>query len=98
VRIDVVNYFPTDDDAAAVKRLRAGELDLNMRFPPNEITQLRRVLPTGTVHISSSIGVMYLVPNLKKAPFSDPRVRRALSLAIDREAIVTRILRNGEPV
>ncbi len=98
VRIDVVNYFPTDDDAAAVKRLRAGELDLNMRFPPNEITQLRRVLPTGTVHVSSSIGVMYLVPNLKKAPFSDPRVRRALSLAVDREAIVAQILRNGEPV
>ena len=96
VRIDVVNYYPTDDDAAAVKRLRAGELDLNLRFPPNEIAQLRRILPTGTLHTSPSIGVMYLVPNLKKTPFADPRVRRALSLAIDRESIVGQILRNGE--
>ena len=96
VKIDAVNFYPTEDDGAAVKRLRAGELDVNMRFPPNEIDQLKRTLPPGTVRASPSIGVMYLVPNFKKPPFNDVRVRRALSLAIDREAIVNQILRNGE--
>ncbi len=96
VRLDAVNYFPTEDDATAVKRLRTGEIDLNMRFPPNEIDQLRKTLPPGTVRVSQSIGINYLVPNFKKPPFNDARVRRAMSLAIDREAIVERILRNGE--
>lgn len=96
VKIDVVNFYPTEDDAAAVKRLRAGELDVNQRFPPNEIDQLKRTLPAGSVRTAPSIGVMYLVPNFKKPPFDDARVRRALSLAIDREAIVSQILRNGE--
>lgn len=96
VKIDAVKFFPIEDDAAAVKRLRAGEIDTNPRFPANEVDRLKKVLPAGVVRTSPANATSYLVPNHKKPPFNDVRVRRALSLAIDREAIANKILRNGE--
>ena len=36
--------------------------------------------------------------NVKRKPFDDVRVRKALALALDKEDIVTKITRCGEPV
>jgi len=96
VRIDRVNYFPTDDDAAAVKRFRAGELDLNMSFPAVEAERLRQLLPKGSVRASPSYRIAYITLNNLKPPFDDARLRRAASLAIDRETLTGKILRLGE--
>ena len=41
VKIDVVNYFPTPDGDAALRRLRAGELDTQDPIPPLQIDFLR---------------------------------------------------------
>lgn len=95
VQIDQVFFYPTVDDAAALNRFRSGELDLNLRFPPNQIDWLRKNLPDET-KVGPSLSLTYLVPNLKRKPFDDVRVRRALSLALDRSAITDKILRNGE--
>lgn len=95
VQIDQVFYYPTVDDAAALNRFRAGELDLNLRFPPNQIDWLRKNLSAET-KVGPSFSLTYLVPNLRRKPFNDIRVRRALSMVIERPAIAERILRNGE--
>ena len=42
-----------------------------------------------------SLGSYFLTVNTTRAPFSDPRVRRALSLAVDRETLTERLLRTG---
>ncbi|MBL9011344.1 MAG: peptide ABC transporter substrate-binding protein [Alphaproteobacteria bacterium] len=95
VRIDKVYYYPTDDDTSAVKRFRAGELDINMRFPPSLYAMLKRDLPSETrTYPASWIG--YIVFNHAELRFADARVRRALSIAIDRETIAKRVLNNGE--
>ncbi len=95
VAIDKVFYYPTDDDAAAVKRFRAGELGINLRFPPSMYEMLKRQLPAETrADPASWLG--YMVFNHSDARFADARVRRALSLSIDRETIVKRVLNNGE--
>jgi oligopeptide transport system substrate-binding protein len=95
VQIDQVFYYPTLDDAAALNRFRAGELDLNLRFPPNQIDWLKKNLAAET-KIGPALSISYLVPNLRRPPFSDVRVRKALSLAIDRPSITDKVLRNGE--
>lgn len=95
VKIDKVIFYPTDDDAAAVKRFRAGELDLNLRFPPSLYPALLREMPEQT-KADPAAWLSYVVFNLSDPRFADPRVRRALSLAIDRETIVRRVLNNGE--
>jgi oligopeptide transport system substrate-binding protein len=95
VQIEQVFYYPTVDDAAALNRFRAGELDLNLRFPPNQIDWLRKNLPAETKS-GPALSVSYLAPNLRRKPFNDIRVRRALSLAIERATITDKVLRNGE--
>lgn len=95
VHIDEVNFFPTDDDSAALKRFRARELDFNVRFPPTMLDWLKRNLP-GQAFIAPNLALSYLTFNLKDLVVSDLRVRRALSLAIDRERLTDQILHSGE--
>ncbi|HAJ46900.1 MAG TPA: peptide ABC transporter substrate-binding protein, partial [Alphaproteobacteria bacterium] len=95
VKIDEVHYYPTVDDNTALNLFRAGQLDMNPRFPPNQLPWLRKNL-SGQFKIVPALWVTYLVPNIRKAPFSDPRVRRALHLAISRDVLTAKVLRNGE--
>jgi oligopeptide transport system substrate-binding protein len=95
VSIDDVIYYPTEDDAAALKRFRAGELDINARFSSTELVWLKKNMPQAA-SISPAAWGTRMVVNLSLPKFADRRVRRALALALDREAIVDKILRTGE--
>jgi oligopeptide transport system substrate-binding protein len=95
VRIPEVVFYPTEDRAAEVRRFRAGELDTTYELPVEEIPTLRTAMPN-EFRNSVYFGTYYLTMNNQKAPYSDPRVRRALALVIDREAIINQILRAGE--
>ena len=95
VRIDVVNYYPTANSAAALGRFRAGELDTQTPLPAAEIGWLRAHLAQ-TLRMVPYLGVAYVSINLERPPLSDLRVREALNLAFDRKAIVAKVLRLGE--
>ena len=95
VRIDEVFYYPTEDDAAALRRFRAGELDLNARFSSTELVWLKKNRPDA-IRIGVAAWGTRMVINMNLPKFADLRVRRALALAVDREAIVAKILRTGE--
>jgi len=49
-------------------------------------------------HTGPFLGTWFIRANVNKPPLNDPRVRRALALAIDRKSIVEKITRLGEPV
>ncbi len=95
VAIDTVFYMPTEDRSAALRRFRAGELDINTDIPSDQIDWLMQNMPE-VVHISPELGIYYYAFNLREPPFDDPVVRQALSMAIDREAITDKVLRTGE--
>ena len=95
VRLDAVTYYPTADRNAAYNRYRNGELDIIGDFPPGEIGWLEREM-ADHIHLSPLLSIMYLVFNVTEPPFDDPRVRRALALAIDREILTGRVLESGE--
>lgn len=97
VRLENIFYYPTEDYNAAVKRFRAGELDLNTQIPTQQVELLRKLAP-GAVHIVPGLTITYIIINHEKEPFTDLRVRRALSLAIDRKAITEKVMRMGETV
>ena len=96
VRIDVVNYFPTPDSNAALRRLRSGELDTQTPIPLTQIDWLRKAMPQ-ILHTKPYLGLSYISINTRRPPLNDLRVRRALNLALDRETITERVLRLGEP-
>ena len=95
VRLEAVTYHPTSDRSAAYNRFLSGELDIIGDFPPGEIGRLQAERGDET-HLSPLLSVMYLVFNTTAKPFDDPRVRRALALAINRELIASRVLKSGE--
>ena len=90
VKIDEVYFYPIDDDLAALKRYRAGELDVNERWPLTEHKWLKENIPN-EARTSTALNVSYISFNVKRKPFDDVRVRRALGMAIDRQAILNDI-------
>lgn len=95
VTIDRTIFYPTSDYVAALTRFRAGELDVQDRMPAQQIDWLRANMPE-VLRLNPTLNVEYLATNLAVKSFADPRVRQALSLAVDRETIVKRIDKIGE--
>jgi oligopeptide transport system substrate-binding protein len=96
VKIETVVYYPTQDSEAALKRVRGGDFDLlTDSLPPQKIDWLRANM-ANELRLWPSILTQYVQFNLRRKPFDDPRVRSALSLAIDREIICSKVERAGE--
>lgn len=95
VALDNITFYTQEDRAAVLKRFRAGEIDVAMDFASDQIDWLRKNLPRET-RIAPYMGVYYYPVNTKKKPFTDVRVRQALSMAINRKAIVEKVLKTGE--
>jgi len=91
VKLNEIIYFPTQDVSAALKRFRAGELDIANRCPPpDQVVILRKSIPD-QVKINPFIAV-----NQTRRPFNDVRVRTALSMALDRETLANKVVRIGQ--
>jgi peptide/nickel transport system substrate-binding protein len=69
-----------------VQAIRGGRADIQFRgFPPASRDDLVKALGDGiTVQESDWNCVLLVTPNNKRPPFDDARVRRALSLSVDR--------------
>ena len=92
VKLDGVVYYPTDDTGSLVKRYRAGEVDIILNFPPEQTEFLKKTFGD-QVHIATNYGLYYYIFNNAKAPFDKMEVRKALSIAVDKDAIANQILR-----
>jgi oligopeptide transport system substrate-binding protein len=96
VKLTKLTYFPSTDYDAALRRLRAGELDYQDRLPTQQIDWIRANMPE-VLHLTPIMTTEYLAVNHKRKPLDDGRVREALALALDRETIVNTIRKIGEP-
>jgi oligopeptide transport system substrate-binding protein len=95
LRIDGAKFFVLEDQSAALKRYRAGEFDILTDFPTDQYGWMQTNLP-GQARTAAFAGLYYYIMNSKKPPFSDKRVRQALSMAVNREVIGPQILGTGE--
>lgn len=98
VRLNAIHFYPMEDINAEERAFRSGQLHL---------TSFRCRSPRSTWHRSASPEMLRIDPYLATyfyrinvtRPFLNlTKVRQALSLAIDRRAIVDRILRAGQRV
>jgi oligopeptide transport system substrate-binding protein len=94
VAIDQVNYYPTADSQAALKRFRAGALDIQTPLPATQIRWLRAHMKDA-LHIHPYLGLSYIALNMKYGPLKDVRVRKALNMAYGREIVAKKILDLG---
>lgn len=95
VKVDEVVYHLIEDDNAAAKRFRTGDIFLHPRYSPSDAGWLGKAMP-GALRATPAAGVTYLGVNQSVAKLKDVRVRLALALAIDRETIAAKLMRLGE--
>lgn len=95
VCVDEVSYYPTTDNISAERQIARGELDINTDIQSNRIAYLRKAMP-GYVRTHTYLGVAYLAFNSNVPALKDLRVRKALSMAIDREFITAKLMRGGQ--
>ncbi|WOX21047.1 ABC transporter substrate-binding protein [Streptomyces solicathayae] len=75
------------DETTAVNALRSGEIDGQYFYlPPAALGQLQQS-PTGKVTLGRSLAYWALLGATKEGPYGDPKVRSALSMALDRAAL-----------
>ncbi len=95
VAIDTVIFYPTDDRPAAVRRFRAGELDMNDDFPSQNYERLKELLPGEVLVTEFMLSNCYFI-NVEQEPFNNPDIRLAMGMAIDRNVLTDDILRTGQ--
>ncbi|HYE51572.1 MAG TPA: peptide ABC transporter substrate-binding protein [Azospirillaceae bacterium] len=95
VKIDTVMAYPIDNLDTEFKKFRAGELDVTYTLPTTQVRWARDNLKEA-FREHQTFSTFYLSFNHRNEPWkSNPKLREALSLAVDREAIAEKVL-NGE--
>ena len=94
--IPLVRYQVTEDAASELQRFAAGDLHLTETVPPQPLPNLRARFGT-QLRISPYLGSMWIGLNLTRPPLRNHlALRRALSLAIDRDKLTRYITGLGE--
>ncbi|MCA0432826.1 MAG: peptide ABC transporter substrate-binding protein [Proteobacteria bacterium] len=93
VKIDVVNYIPTEDRSTAMKRYEAGELDSNDDIPTEQLADLKAKFGD-QVRLGPYLGTYYYVFKTDKAPWDNVKLRHAVSEAIDRDYLAEKVWQN----
>jgi oligopeptide transport system substrate-binding protein len=95
VALSSVRFFPIDSLDTEERAFRTGQLHVTSSVPPHRIPRLRES-GAPELRISPMFAVYFLNLNNERPPLDDPRVRRALALAIDRNALVRQVTQGGE--
>jgi oligopeptide transport system substrate-binding protein len=93
-RIKAVKFFPVADPGVDERAFRAGQTHLTYDVLPDRLDAWRREAPE-RLRVDPFLETFYVRFNTTHPPFNDVRVRRALSLAIDREAIAGPVMRGS---
>jgi oligopeptide transport system substrate-binding protein len=93
VKLDVVNFIPTEDRSTAMKRFEAGELDSNDDIPTEQLADLKTKFGD-QVRLGPYLGTYYYVFKIPSEPWSNVKLRHAISEAIDRDYLAEKVWQN----
>ena len=95
-RLDAVHFVHIADAGTELRQYRAGQLDYTYVVPAPQFQWIKQNLPD-ELHVAPQLSVYYYGFNLSRPPFKDnPKLRRALSMAIDRDKLTTAVTGVGE--
>ena len=89
---DTITLLLLEDSSASYAAYNSGEAQLVKDVPTDEIPSLTRVEDGGDFYLDEIMGTYYISLNDQEEPFTDVRVRKALSLAIDRDYVANTIM------
>ncbi len=93
VRIDVVNWVPFEEPASCMRRFEAGEIQICGTVAAEQMDYIKANLGKN-LRVAPYFGIYYVsVKGEPDGKLRDPRVRQAISMAIDRNFLASEIRR-----
>lgn len=95
VRLTQITYLAVEDSDTDVKMLLAGENDWVYQLPPGSYATYKKQYPD-EIHNTPLLGLRYYSLNHNDPLLKDVRVRKALSMVIDRDILAERVTADGQ--
>ena len=89
IKLDSIRFLLIEDENAAYSAYETGEAHMVKSVPTEEIPSLK---DSADFHVDTIMGTYYLSVQTQKEPLNDPNVRKALSLAIDRDYVANTVM------
>jgi len=90
VKLAGVNFYAIEDPDAQERGFRTGQFHISMLFPIYKEAAYAGGQPA-VLHTFPLLRTKFVTFNIARAPFTDARVRRALSLALDRRKLASAV-------
>ncbi|AET67011.1 ABC-type oligopeptide transport system, periplasmic component [Desulfosporosinus orientis DSM 765] len=95
VKLSELTFNLVSDGKAALTAFEAGQLDgVDQSDVP--ISDLDRLKQAGSLKTTPYLGTYFYRFNVTKKPLDNPKVRQALSLAINRQALIDNVFKGGQ--
>lgn len=92
-----IRFLPIVNGYTETRMYLGGKLHITNNVPPEMLSRVRAVAPAAFCQDDYYCTIFYRL-NTTRPPLDDARVRRALSLAIDRDVLVSKVVRGaGKP-
>ncbi len=95
VQLTRVTYLPVEDGNADVKLYESGQNEWVYQLPPGTYEKYKQQYPK-EIRNAPMIGLRYYSLQNQSPAFKDVRVRKALSMVIDRDILAQRITADGQ--
>lgn len=95
VRLNGIRFFPIENAGAEEVMYRSGRLHLTNNVLNEKVPFFKKSMPND-LRIEPYLGNYYYRVNVTRKPFDDPRVRKALALAVDRQLLVDKVTKGGQ--
>jgi peptide/nickel transport system substrate-binding protein len=90
-KVDSVTFSVVPEDLTRIAELETGGAHIIFPVSPSDVTRLENT-PEVSLDRTNSVSLSYIGFNMDKEPFDDERVRQAISMAINKEGIISGIL------
>ena len=93
VHLSRITFLPIEDNNTAFEKYKAGEIDWQYGVPTPRLDEVK-ILPD--YQVAPQLSTYYYIFNVKRGPLQDVRVRKALTMALNRHELVEKVTRAGQ--
>lgn len=93
VKLQKLVFTMIENGSTELVMYETGALDYADNPPLAELDRLRK---EGQLRIEPLLGTYYYLFNVTRPPFDNPKVRKALTLAIDRKTLIEQVVKGGQ--
>ncbi len=94
-RLNAIHFYPVESAEPEERMFRTGQLHITYSMPFSKVDAYQRAA-SPVLRTDPYLNTYFFRLNVRQPPFNHEKVRRALALAVDREAIVKKLLRGGQ--